>query len=58
MWFGKQGGLNRYDGKNVKLYEHNAYEKNYLPHRLIQKMFLDYEKNLWIGTKSGGVNVF
>ena len=54
MWFGTQGGLNRYDGKNVKLYEHNPYDKNSLPHRLIQTMFLDYENNiLWIGTYNG-----
>ena len=54
MWFGTQGGLNRYDGKNVKLYEHNPYDKNSLPHRLIQTIFLDYEKNiLWIGTYNG-----
>ncbi len=54
MWFGTQGGLNRYDGKNVKLYEHNPYDENSLPHRLIQTMFLDYEKNiLWIGTYNG-----
>ncbi len=54
MWFGTQGGLNRYDGKNVKLYEHDPYDDSSLPHRLIQTMFLDYDKNiLWIGTYNG-----
>lgn len=54
LWFGTQGGLNRFDGKNFKIYEHNPYDINSLPHRLIQTMYLDYEKNvLWIGTYDG-----
>src|SRR6056297_2563366 len=54
MWFGTQGGLNRYDGKNVKLYEHDPYDETSLPHRLIQTLYLDFDKNiLWIGTYNG-----
>jgi len=54
MWFGTQGGLNRYDGKNVIVYEHDPFDSNSLPHRLIQTMYLDYDKNiLWIGTYNG-----
>jgi len=54
MWFGTQGGLNRYDGKNVIVYEHDPFDSNSLPHRLIQTMYLDYDNNiLWIGTYNG-----
>jgi len=54
LWFGTQGGLNRYDGRNFKYFEHDPYNSSTLPHRLIQTMFLDYEANiLWIGTYDG-----
>jgi signal transduction histidine kinase/ligand-binding sensor domain-containing protein/CheY-like chemotaxis protein len=54
LWFGTQGGLNRFDGINFKTYEHDPYDKTSLPHRLIQTMYLDYDNNvLWIGTYNG-----
>ena len=54
LWFGTQGGLNRYDGKNFVHYGHDPYEPNSIPHNLIQTMYLDYESNiLWLGTYNG-----
>lgn len=54
MWFGTQGGLNRYDGRTVKAYRHNPFDENQLPHNLIQTMYYDEVSNdLWIGTYNG-----
>ncbi len=54
LWFGTQGGLNRYDGRSFKVYTNDPYATNGLVHNLIQTMFYDEAKNqLWIGTYQG-----
>ncbi|MBN1500997.1 MAG: diguanylate cyclase [Spirochaetes bacterium] len=54
LWFSTQGGLNRYDGKSFKIYRNIPFEKNTLPHQLIQTMYLDYDNSiLWLGTYNG-----
>ena len=54
LWFGTQGGLNCYDGNEMKVIRNNPFEENGLLHNLIQTMYYD-EKNheLWIGTYQG-----
>ncbi|QEN09371.1 diguanylate cyclase [Oceanispirochaeta crateris] len=54
LWFGTQNGLSRYDGKVFLNYEHNPFEKNSLPHNLVQTLYLDpIDPYLWIGTYEG-----
>lgn len=54
MWFGTQGGLNRFDGRNVRVWEHDPFDENSLPHNLIQTMYLDPKEDvIWIGTYRG-----
>ncbi len=53
LWFGTQGGLNRYDGKLFKLYENEPFEENSLSQNQIQTLFLDKDDILWVGTYSG-----
>lgn len=54
LWFGTQGGLNRYDGREVKIFRNNPFEEDGLVHNLIQTMYYDEEKHeLWIGTYQG-----
>lgn len=53
MWFGTEGGLNRYDGYTIKEYR--------LPNNFIRTLFEDDADNgkvLWIGTKGGGLVKF
>jgi len=53
MWFATEGGLNRYDGYNVKLYD--------CKQSIITTIFedpADSGKILWIGTKQGGLFQF
>ncbi len=54
MWFGTQDGLNRYDGKQFKIFlPQNAIGKK-LPSNYISTLFFDKEKNLmWVGTLQG-----
>jgi len=54
LWFGTQNGLCRYDGKGFINYEHDPFNKNSLPHNLIQTLYLDpVDSCLWIGTYEG-----
>ena len=53
LWFGTQGGLNRYDGKNFKIYKHRPHNRNSLPHNLVQSLYYDSQDRLWIGTYQG-----
>ncbi len=54
MWFGTQDGLNRYDGKEFKIYlPQNTIGKT-LPSNVITSLFFDKSKNLlWVGTTGG-----
>jgi len=54
MWFGTQGGLNRYDGQSMTVYRSNPFDTKGLLHNLIQTMAYDPVNHvLWIGTYQG-----
>ncbi len=54
LWFGTQNGLNRYDGKNFKIFDSAPFSTNSLPHNQIQTLYLDEDDScLWIGTYEG-----
>ena len=54
MWFGTQDGLNRYDGKEFKVYHPQNTEGNKLPSNYISALHFDQtNKQLWIGTIRG-----
>ena len=54
LWFGTQGGLNRYDGREIEVIRNNPFEEDGLVHNLIQTMYYDNENHeLWIGTYQG-----
>jgi len=58
MWFGTRGGLNRYDGYEFIHHKSKAYLENHLSNPSIETLFEDSKGNLWIGTKSGGLNFY
>lgn len=54
IWFGTQGGLNRYDGRSFLTYTNDPYDSSGLIHNLIQTMYYDDEAHvIWIGTYQG-----
>jgi ligand-binding sensor domain-containing protein/DNA-binding CsgD family transcriptional regulator len=58
MWFGSEGGLNRYDGYNFKIYSHFLRSGNCLSNDQVNNMVMDGDGSFWIGTIGGGLNHF
>jgi ligand-binding sensor domain-containing protein/anti-sigma regulatory factor (Ser/Thr protein kinase) len=58
MWFGTQDGLNRYDGKQFRVYLPQNEIGKKLPSNYISSLFFDSRKNLlWVGT-IGGICIY
>ena len=55
IWIGTYDGLNRYDGKNIKVYRKNISDTSSLISNWITNIVEDKAGNLWIGT-AGGVS--
>jgi ligand-binding sensor domain-containing protein/signal transduction histidine kinase len=58
MWFGTQDGLNRYDGYNFKIYRHKPKDPTSLRKSYIRTLYVDRQKNLWVGTANGGLSLY
>ncbi|MRX46995.1 two-component regulator propeller domain-containing protein [Pedobacter puniceum] len=57
LWFGTRGGLNHYDGYNLKLLRNKSSSTNNLSSQAVEAMHAGKEF-LWIGTKTGGLNKY
>ena len=53
MWYGTRYGLNRYDGRQFKIYRHHTGDSTGLPANIIFAIYADTRKILWVGTSSG-----
>ncbi len=53
IWIGTEDGLNRYDGKTIKIYNCNSKNNNSLSSTYITDLTEDYLGNIWIGTDDG-----
>lgn len=49
IWIGTQGGLNRFDGVDVKIFT----DEQGLPDNYINDLCIDNNKNLWVATRGG-----
>ncbi len=58
MWFGTKDGLNKYDGYNFVIYQHNPFDTTTLSANYITSLFEDKRGLIWVGTFDGGVNVY
>src|SRR6056297_597716 len=43
LWFGTQGGLTKYDGKEMEHFRTDPFDEDRLAHTLIQTMYYDSE---------------
>ncbi len=53
LWFGTQEGLNRYNGYEFQIYNHNPLDTNSLSSNWVWSIAEDKKGNLWLGTQSG-----
>lgn len=53
LWFGTEGGLNKYDGYQFTVYEHDPNDPKSLSDNVITSMYAGLNSVLWIGTSSG-----
>jgi ligand-binding sensor domain-containing protein/signal transduction histidine kinase len=53
MWFGTFDGLNKFDGYDFIVYQHDVNNPNTLPSNVIRSICEDHSGNLWIATMEG-----
>ena len=58
LWVATSNGLNRFDGKNFRVFRRNPGEPNSISSNNIETLFFDSKGRLWIGLKNGGVDVY
>ncbi|MBP1614846.1 MAG: hypothetical protein H6Q13_2294 [Bacteroidetes bacterium] len=58
MWMATTDGLNRFDGRNFKVYKRENGNPNSLTANNIETLLFDSGGLLWIGLKTGGVDIY
>src|SRR5688572_12320151 len=58
IWFATQDGLNKFDGKTLRVYKNDPSNPKSISHNFIQELFKDREGNIWIGSNEGGLIFF
>ncbi|MBO9613378.1 MAG: helix-turn-helix domain-containing protein [Dyadobacter sp.] len=53
MWLGTSYGLNRFDGRNFKIYQHEPSVKGSLSGSYVLSALSDSKRTLWVGTSHG-----
>lgn len=58
LWFATKDGLNRYDGYNFKIFNHDPFFPYSLAENTVTALFEDSRGWLWVGTDSKGVDLY
>lgn len=53
MWFGTDGGLNKYDGYSFTAYKHDPDEMTSISDNIVYDLMQDHDGNLWAATHTG-----
>lgn len=57
MWYGTQHGLNKYDTRTFKIYQHSQANPSSISSNYITSLLMDSHHRLWVGTR-GGLNKY
>ncbi len=58
IWIATKDGLNRYDGRKFKHFNHDPFDPHSISGNTVQNIEEDGEGRLWIGTENKGINLF
>lgn len=58
LWFGTRGGLNRYDGYELRVFKNELGNPNSLMDNVVESLYEDSRGRIWIGTHSSGVSCY
>ncbi len=58
IWMATDDGLNKFDGYDFKIYNHDPKDSFSLPENKIWRVFEDSKSRLWVGTNQGGLCLF
>lgn len=58
MWFGTQNGLNKYNGYDITIYNSSIEDSTSINGNDIRVLYEDNDNRLWIGSQSGGLNLY
>lgn len=53
MWFATYNGLNKYDGYNFTVYQHNGKRRYSIGSDIIRSLKIDSKDRIWVGTNEG-----
>jgi ligand-binding sensor domain-containing protein len=58
IWLATRNGLNRFDGKNFKVYQSQPGQIPSISSSFVWTMLEDSKQNFWVGTSGGGLNLY
>lgn len=58
MWFGTRFGLNRYDGHEFRVFNHDPNDPTSIPGHWISALTEDRQGYLWVGTQEDGAAIY
>ncbi|WPO38760.1 two-component regulator propeller domain-containing protein [Flammeovirgaceae bacterium SG7u.111] len=56
MWFGTWGGLNRYDGREFKVFRFDPQKKKSLTNNRVIDIWQDHHQKIWVKTNDGYIH--
>lgn len=58
IWLATSNGLNRFDGKNYKIFRKNFYDTNSIIDNSVTRLAVDKKNRLWIGYRGDGISCY